>query len=745
MIREERTAEDPSGREGPHVRGVLGRAIGSFERPWGSWASTAWTVGAFVFLRGILEGVLEREHVLGIRAMPGVSQAMLFAHFPAFYASAFLAVVLLLHAWSRRPIPVVSTAVAKAWGIVMLPPLVDAVVSRGVGYDLGYLGSATDVRTVVRGFFSLSPAQLPGVTPGMRCEIALACLSVGAYVAAWRGVVRGGGAAVSTFVTLLILGSVPVLGGVGTEGWSVAGGFGNLQSHRFAIVYTVISCVLACAVWLRSGRTSFLAWMHGFRWLRTGVYSALVALGVLVVWVLLSPWLDRAFTRSGDWVSFLAAILAEALCFQAAAVMNDLADAPWDRLGSRRRALQRGMSIPTARRLWPTLAGIGLCLALCVQYAVFLLVVTQLVLAALYSCPPVRLKRVPLVGTALVATAATLAVSVGVAVLAREWVFSVVPARFLTAWWISFFLGFHVKDLPDAESDRAGGVYTIPVLLGRAARPVIALAAMWAFILFPLVAGLASLVVPGILLGAACVVVIVRGASWSEGAALGMLLLGILGVAAGVVGDEAWRTRSRRSVQEWFGRTAEASPEAAARVVLDAGARPDRTWAVEAAWPLAGQYPALIPAARSLPPERATSLLWDAARSGIGGGLPWVAMLEPLTSLGDRARWRHALDGAIAWGREEGTLLAVAAREADELGLALADALRHRGLTRWPRDAAVWAEHARWLLAYGRLEEAEEALRRALSLDPSSREIRGDLDRVRAMRSAGTQQGRDPE
>jgi len=720
------------------------RFILRLERRSFAWPNLVWYGASVIFLRGILEGVLERDHLLGIRALPGVSQAMLFIHFPAFYVSAFLLIVLLIHRWSGRGVGTIVTITVKVWPVILLPPLFDALVSGGRGYALGYLGTVTDIETVLRGFWDVSARQLPGVTPGMRVEILIACTCVLAYVATWRGVARGLAAAATVFVGLLALGCVPALGGVGLEGWTQSGGFGNLQSHRFGITYLIIAGVLGSATWRCAAPDSVAAWLRGFRWLRTTLYAGLSAMGIWIAYLLQRPWLDKAFTRPGDWLSAGSAVLAEVLCFQAAAVANDLADAPWDDGSSKRRMLKEGMRHDQARVLWPILAVVGLTLALCVQYAVFLVMLTQLALAGAYSWEPLRLKRLPVAGTAAVATAAVLAVVAGGAAIGREWTFGIIPGQFLGALWLSFFLGFGVKDIADEAADRAAGVRSLPVLLGRRGVPVLAAGTFCAFAAFPFLSGIGILRIPGIALGVAGAAAVGAHRRWSERIALLMLLVGVAGVAAGIRLDRTWSTRCRGTAAPLCESRALERPEDALRYIAEADTMVALHDAIVRAWPLAGLYPWLIPAAAErLEPSSSGPLLGDAGASGVCSGLAYAAMLAPLAQLGRQTEWCHALGGAIAGGREDGNLVAVSAHQADVLGLEQAgDALRRRGMLRWPRSAAVWAEQARWHIVRGEFDQAGRAIRKASKLDPMSAELRHDVEYLGSLRSRSDRERR---
>ncbi len=466
----------------PRTNGI--RAIE--ESTTSGWAWAALLFG-WILARNLLEGVLERPHQLGFDGRQDLSFAMVFLHFPLFYLAVFLGLVLWLHCLTRRPVAGVARVVTIGYAILPIAPIADAIISGGRGYDLKYLLGFGSV--LVR--FWDPAAPMSEVSPGQRVEIALAVLLCGAY--AWIAMRRTGPraeagrrawsrpvvallAATGAFMIMALAGAWPSLfaklgaaGSYGNEGSYLAAfrlrGLVVEESRRLAVVMALPFLVGAVAFAWRLNASRFVAFLRAVSWLRLAYYSGLVLAGY---------WLGRLSYRAylGDsgnptdaaavailWASMAAAYLA-------ALVWNDLHDREADRINEphRRRAVGV-LSEATARGLAVIAAALALFLALCVGYVPFLLMTAVLLLAWLYSAPPVRAKRWPGVATLTLGFLSTLSLASGYSLFAQEMTLSVLPWRVAGYLLVGVTLGFTAKDLKDTVGDRATGVMTLSTLL----------------------------------------------------------------------------------------------------------------------------------------------------------------------------------------------------------------------------------------------------------------------------------------
>ncbi|MCD4691198.1 hypothetical protein K8S17_07030, partial [bacterium] len=103
---------------------------------------------------------------------------MVLDHFMLFYASLFLALTLILSTLTGETARRVMRAMIPAWGLILLPPLIDFVWMSGAGYRISYVLGLQDV---LLDFFDPRVA-IQAISPGQRMEVLLACLLASSYV-----------------------------------------------------------------------------------------------------------------------------------------------------------------------------------------------------------------------------------------------------------------------------------------------------------------------------------------------------------------------------------------------------------------------------------------------------------------------------------------------------------------------------------------------------------------------------------
>ena len=185
----------------------------------------------------------------------------------------------------------------------------------------------------------------------------------------------------------------------------------------------------------------------------------------------------------------LAAVSSALLLTGASNGINQIADIECDRINRPDRPLPSGaMTHRQALALVVGLASGAIALAALVNVYYFACVVLTLPVTTLYSVPPLRLKRVPFVANASIATPrGLLLVVAGWAVgggfeLRAAWVLGLVA-------WLYVFGAATTKDFADTEGDRATGCKTLPVIWGsRRAAWFVAPFLVLPFLLYPVAA-----------------------------------------------------------------------------------------------------------------------------------------------------------------------------------------------------------------------------------------------------------------
>ncbi len=187
--------------------------------------------------------------------------------------------------------------------------------------------------------------------------------------------------------------------------------------------------------------------------------------------------------------ALLVITLAYAAVF--AIVTNNLADVGADRISNPDRPLVRGTVAPRpylAAGIAAEIVALALAAAADVRLSVGIVVIS--LGYAAYSCPPLRLKRVPVVAKLIIGLNSLVAAVCGFALCGGDW-------RAFPPVWAAYVLGpvalaANFVDLKDTAGDRADGVATLPVLLGeRCARAFIAAASVSGYVMAGWLLGLA--------------------------------------------------------------------------------------------------------------------------------------------------------------------------------------------------------------------------------------------------------------
>ncbi|MFH1864629.1 MAG: UbiA family prenyltransferase [Candidatus Eisenbacteria bacterium] len=477
------------------------------------WGYVAATFLAMVLARNLLEGALGPDGAVGFVYFTSPSSLMVLDHFALFYTSLFLSFALILSALARERVGAVMRVMTPAWALLLLPPVLDYLLTSGEGMKITYV---LDLRPVVLRFFD-PRASFESISPGQRVEILGACLLAATYVRlktrSWAKAAVG---LLAIYAALALHGVLPSLFARGSLAFTraaasaefayfsvfKAGGIVADESRKLALLFLLTSSVLGWFAYRRHAPAKAMALWRSIRPLRALHYLGLVSFGIALGWVLFSRY-GVEFAGPGDVLGMLATCLATLCAFQASVAINDLFDEEGDRVAGERRPLVEGTL--TRRDLTGqalVFSAAALLYALNVKYPTFLFMVLALIVSFVYSAPPLRLKRFPLVSSLTLGLVSLAACLVGFSVYAEERALALFPSPLAWVIVLSFGLGFAAKDIKDIDGDEATGVWTLPVLLGPAAgRVAVAVLVLLGYLSVAVLLPYRVLAVPAVLLG----------------------------------------------------------------------------------------------------------------------------------------------------------------------------------------------------------------------------------------------------
>lgn len=261
----------------------------------------------------------------------------------------------------------------------------------------------------------------------------------------------------------------------------------DITNILLALYYLILAAALLLLWWTMENRAQVKAFFTQIRYSRLTAHFILVGGGMYLAYISNG----RPALAAGG-LPLVAIFIYTGLNWLYALIENDIHDQGIDRASppNRNRILPRGLITTSAyRQLQVIIVALSTLIVLTLGYRFVLLHLILLLLPHLYSSPPFRLRRFPIVTNITIAFQAIALVTLGAYAITPELYLPNFPRVLLWLVLIGTILVSPLKDLKDREADRAHGIITIPTLLGDwRARQLIAALVFLACILATLAA-----------------------------------------------------------------------------------------------------------------------------------------------------------------------------------------------------------------------------------------------------------------
>jgi homogentisate phytyltransferase/homogentisate geranylgeranyltransferase len=417
-------------------------------------------------------------------------------HSATFYLSAFLSSTLLVCLLSKERVDKVSKSVLFGFGLIVIPPIIDYFTSKVVFYDYIYDPSVSistpNWAYLIRAYLTFSTG-MKGVTVGQQIEMILLLIFSALYVyTKTRSAVRTILTPISVYTLTFFYGTFP-------NYFS----FGNLyetfnSSHNllyYSSLFTV-SIFIQGGLWLYLYDHSTLKAI--IRKLDPGRTLHYLAMGAAGAWI----------AGIGHYTALLVLLCTFSGWLMSLAV-NDIYDG--DSAGVLKDSNQNTTDRLTLSEMRDVALFCGLLsvlIATILSYAAIVIVLLCTAVSMLYSLPPLRLKKYPILSTFLISSAAVLVFALGFYAEPPQRDF---PTSLMYAMLICITLSFTTKDLKDYDKDRANNIWTIPVLFGpKKGRIIIAALDLLAYLLVPVILQIYKLLLPAVIFGVLTFLVVLR-------------------------------------------------------------------------------------------------------------------------------------------------------------------------------------------------------------------------------------------
>lgn len=411
-----------------------------------------------------------------------------FTHTFLFFLFAFLLLIPVARFAGKVDFQKAVNVLFSGFIIILTPPIIDAIIFRGSNFWSfykfdGFIGLLKRYAT----FFGDAPSI--GITYGVRVEVVLVTLGLGLYAfIKSRRIGKALLISILTYTILFVLGTFPSwitliilsfqksffainqndVAGLFLSPESIfardLADFRSVLNVKMSIVYGAFAVFLAGITLWREYPNYFAALWKNSRLPQIVYHGGLLFIGMGAAFLFTSTQPSLNFFHITGAFVLLASVESAWL---ASVVANDCYDMRIDRETNMSRPLIKNtISIELYRTFGVLFFIASLILSGIISFSAMLILLGYQAFAWLYSVPPLRLKRFPIVATALAAFSGTLILIVGFLTVSPINGISAFPLPLLFFLFAAYALALPVKDFKDIKGDALDHIYTIPVLLG---------------------------------------------------------------------------------------------------------------------------------------------------------------------------------------------------------------------------------------------------------------------------------------
>jgi homogentisate phytyltransferase/homogentisate geranylgeranyltransferase len=386
-----------------------------------------------------------------------------YTHYYLFHILLASTLIVLLRIATQSPLKKVARVVLVSYIIVIIPPLLDLLITRGAGLWETYLVPGAHSQLLLRFFTFFGEFKDLGVTFGQRVEIGLALVGCFLYVCAKRrSLIRGIWYTFLAYAIIFCYFITPFIFKVITE----LIGFVYVYSDKLFInFYCVISILVGIVLAILANRQYFLIILRDMRLLRVLYFLSIFAVGIALG---LSA---AAFGITLDKVFHFIFIAFSIVCaFMYSVITNNFADYEIDKISNPGRPLFNAtINIEVYQRLAWLFLGLALFYAAIVNFTTLFLMALFIGNYYLYSIPPIRFKRVPFFSKLAISINALALTMLGFFTITGQ-VYGVPSIQYPSIIFPIYLIGFtamaNVIDIKDYLGDKQSGIKTLPVILG---------------------------------------------------------------------------------------------------------------------------------------------------------------------------------------------------------------------------------------------------------------------------------------
>lgn len=400
--------------------------------------------------------------------------------------------------------------------LLWLAPIVDITLSGGKGYKMTYIFD-TGTKLIFDFLTFFGPNLTKGATYGMRTGIALSIFGLGYYV--WlkrKNLLVSLLSALCLYVLIFIVGSAPgllysfshpqnqastnsevitylseIISKSTISHNTLREGISSVSDTRFielgfnkllSQILFMLSIIFSGLLFWKIDKEKFKAVIKNCRIERVNFYTASLFCGIGFAYI---NGLGNPFI----WVDILGVtclVISWMALWMHAVHLNDITDIDIDKISNKERPLiQESFDIETMKEVGILWLVIGLLGSWCAGFYPFFMSLIYVAASYIYSSPPLRLRRFPLIPSFLIGIACLATVYAGFFFVSTHKEIYFFPPLLAVGIVIMVTLAINFKDIKDIEGDRASGILTLPILFGKRGIQVVAICFALSIFLVP--------------------------------------------------------------------------------------------------------------------------------------------------------------------------------------------------------------------------------------------------------------------
>ncbi len=405
-------------------------------------------VGIFVsviFVRSFLELVVYRQ---------SFNFKDLAIHYNLFWVTALSLLLIIFYLATKEKIEKIARVLLASFTVVLTAPLIDLLVYGREVYQIQYILKA-DFRGLIQRFFTyFGPLdESSGISIGMRLEIlVIISLCFIYFIYKNKDLIRSLIFSFLVYAGIFFIGSMP----------SLLDNTFNLLGREIIINYIqchlLIIIIFVTILFYLVKRRYLIEIIKDIRPYRMMHFQMMFFLG-LAIGHRLSPT-----GLTGDVLSIILTLISILFACLFSLFVNNIVDYDIDKVSNKERPLVTGsISLKTYKKISALFFLLAVTYSLAAGYISLFFIIIFMGNYFLYSVPPLRLKRIPILSKLPIALNSLLLLFLGHSFTGELLDLPVmIPIFFFTV----YTLGINFIDIKDHEGDKKEGIKTIPVLLG---------------------------------------------------------------------------------------------------------------------------------------------------------------------------------------------------------------------------------------------------------------------------------------